>query len=389
MSEKLKRLTSKNPKDFEPVANKLINDVDEELFSELVQNEDFLFDFVKKNVSARLEKQCNESNYKNILKFLKYYSPSYEDFIVSTLAKYADEDLTDSMLDIFENGSEDEKTYCAKFFSYIKDSLAIDLLKKYAFCDNTNLSANCASTLGALGNLESYNKAISMLNSCDDFEILDGVKFLVSYGNKAAVDNIIEVMKKSSLSENIAGEILYLTDIFELYQRNSINALYTMNLIVNGLGEILSLSQVFDFRLYEFFDMLINRKKNSQICVVLLNAIDKFQTLTENNEYLFDETKETKQEIIDIKSLLLSADIAQLYNLIDEELVEDSLFVYTALEFTENEPKVRNLLECKNPTIVLKSLEVLKQRDSLTNEDKTNALNNIVDENIKNIILAI
>ena len=47
-----------------------------------------------------------------------------------------------------------------------------------------------------------------------------------------------------------------------------------------------------------------------------------FETLTENDEYLFDETKETKQEIHDIKKLLSGIAMSVLYGLIDEELNE-------------------------------------------------------------------
>ena len=389
MSDNLKKLTSKNPNDFEEVAYNLINLPDVELFRQLVEKDDFLFDFVKKNVAQRLEKKCNSSNYLNLLSLLKYYSPFYEDFIVSTLAKNADEDLTDKMLEIFENGSVDEKTYCAKYFSLVKDTLAIDLLNKYAFDGNGSLSSNCASTLAVLNDETCYNKAIEMLDDKDDFTKLDGVKFLVSYGKIDAVDKIIETMKNSSMAENIAGEIPYLIDIFELYKKNQQDCLYVVNSIINGLGEILGLSQVFDYRLYEFFEMLIKNKKTSQTSVVLLNAIDKFDTLTENDEYLFDETKDTKQEISDIKNLLQTADVGELYYLADNELKSDSLFVYTALDFTENENLVRSLLLADNQTVILRALEVLKQMEVLTNDDKTKALENINDTNIKSIILAI
>ena len=47
MSENLKKITGKNPQDFEPVAYSLINQPDVKLFEELVLHEDFLFDFVK------------------------------------------------------------------------------------------------------------------------------------------------------------------------------------------------------------------------------------------------------------------------------------------------------------------------------------------------------
>ena len=80
MSDKLKKLTGKNPKDFEPAAYSLINMPDVELFAELVEKDDFLYDFIKQNVAKRLENNCNKENYLNLLKLLKYYSPSYEDF---------------------------------------------------------------------------------------------------------------------------------------------------------------------------------------------------------------------------------------------------------------------------------------------------------------------
>lgn len=389
MSENLKKLTGKNPKDFEPLAYALINTPDVELFAELVGSDDFLFDFVKQNVANRLSKVCNESNYMNLLALLKYYSPFYEDFIVSNLVKFANEDLTDKLLEIFENGTDEEKTYCAKFFAFVQDPLALQYLQQNAYSENSALSSNCASTLALLGDKTSYNQALEKLNSDDEFTILDGVKFLVSYGDKAVVPEVISAMKKSSMAENIAGELLYLTNLFELYKQNQEDGLFVLNSIINGLGEILGLAQIFDFRLYEFLEMLINGHKDSKVAVVLINAVDKFDTLTENDEYLFDETKDTKQEVNDIKKLLSTMNIGELYALVDEELEDGSLFVFSALEFTEDENKVRSLLSSVNPTIVLKALEVLKILGVLTNDDKHKALDSVVDENLRSVIYAI
>lgn len=389
MSENLKKLTGKNPKDFEPLAYALINTPDVELFAELVGSDDFLFDFVKQNVANRLSKVCNESNYMNLLALLKYYSPFYEDFIVSNLVKFANEDLTDKLLEIFENGTDEEKTYCAKFFAFVQDPLALEFLQKNAYSENSALSSNCASTLALLGDKTSYMQALEKLNSDDEFTILDGVKFLVSYGDKAVVPEVISAMKKSSMAENIAGELLYLTNLFELYKQNQEDGLFVLNSIINGLGEILGLAQIFDFRLYEFLEMLINGHKDSKVAVVLINAVDKFDTLTENDEYLFDETKDTKQEVLDIKKLLSTMNIGELYALVDEELEDGSLFVFSALEYTENEGKVRGLLNSSNPTVVLKALEILKILGVLTNDDKHKALDSVVDENLRSVIYAI
>ena len=95
MNEQLKKLTGKNKNDYEQVASHLVNDCDVELFSELVKQDNFLFDFVKQNVAQRIYNACNESNYRNLLAFFKYYSPSYDEAIVAVLANFADEHLTD------------------------------------------------------------------------------------------------------------------------------------------------------------------------------------------------------------------------------------------------------------------------------------------------------
>lgn len=387
MSDKLKKLTGKNPKDFEPVAFDVINIPDVELFKELIDNEDFLFDFIKQNVANRLAKVCNSSNYLNLLQFLKYYSPSYEDVIISNLVKFSDEDLTDKMLAIFEDGTDDEKTYCAKYFSIVQDSLALDFLKENAYSENSSLSANCATALALFGDTESKNEALVKLKSDDEFEKLDGVRFLVSYGDKSVIPAIVDVMKTSSFAENIAGDLLYLTDLFSLYKTNKTDALFVFNSVINGLGEILGLAQIFDFRLYEFIEMLLKEQTDSEIAVVLANAKDKFNTLTENDEYLFDETKDVKQEVMDIKQLLSSFKVNQ--SLINAELKSESLFVFTALEFANNESAIRELLISANQTVVLKALEMLKQMNSLTKEDKNLALSSVTSEDIKSVIVAI
>ena len=387
MSDKLKKLTGKNPKDFEPVAFDVINIPDVELFKELIDNEDFLFDFIKQNVANRLAKVCNSSNYLNLLQFLKYYSPSYEDVIISNLVKFSDEDLTDKMLAIFEDGTDDEKTYCAKYFSIVQDSLALDFLKENAYSENSSLSANCATALALFGDTESKNEALVKLKSDDEFEKLDGVRFLVSYGDKSVIPAIVDVMKTSSFAENIAGDLLYLTDLFSLYKTNKTDALFVFNSVINGLGEILGLAQIFDFRLYEFIEMLLKEQTDSEIAVVLANAKDKFNTLTENDEYLFDETKDVKQEVMDIKQLLSSFKVNQ--SLINAELKSESLFVFTALEFANNESAIRGLLISENQTVVLKALEMLKQMNSLTKEDKNLALSSVTSEDIKSVIVAI
>ena len=386
MNEQLKKLTGKNRSEYEQTAAALVDNCDTELFKELVDHDNFLYDYVKQNVAQRIYNACNDTNYKNLIPFLKYYSPSYDEAIVSVLSKFADEDLTDEMLELFENGNDNEKCYCAKFFSYIQDPLALDLLRKNSYTDNDSLNANCAATLGILKDVQSYEDALEKLNSADEFEKLSAVKFLVIYGDRKALNKILEAMKTSTMSENIAGYIPYLIDLSELIATDYINGLLVLNNIINGLGEILGLYEVINFEMFNIFEDLISRPQNSALAVVLLNAAEKFNILTENDEYMFDEDKNTKDEIKDIKKLLKRINKTQLKILALEELKENSPFVYTALDYVENQEAVRELLRCNNQTLILKTAEILKKLNALDDTARTVALLKITDENIKNIL---
>lgn len=389
MTDNLKKLTGKNKNDYEAVAKHLVDDCDVELFKELVDNDDFLFDFVKNNVAQRIENAVNQNNYQNLVEFLKYYSQSYEDAIVGSLVKYADEDLTDLMLDKFENGCDNEKTYAAKYFAKIQDPLAYEFLRLNSYSDNEFLAQNCAMTLGAWHDEKSFDEAIEKLQNTDDFEKLSAVKFLTTYGDKKAVPKLFEAMKTSTMAENIAGEIPYLVPLYELIKTDYENALLAIIYITNALGEILPLSVVFDFELFEVFEELINNHDDSKVAITLLNARDKFDTLTENDEYLYDEDKNTKNEIFDIKKLLNSAKKKDLEKYINDELREDSPFVFTALDFATDELAIRELLKSNNQTLILKTAEVLKSLGNFDETARTVALLKVTDINIKAIIRAL
>lgn len=402
-NEYVKKLTGKNPKDFEFAAAHIINNSDVEAFSALVDQGDFLFDFIKQNVEKRLFAVVNANNYRNLLNFLKIYSPDYENFIVSTLVKFADEDLTDEMLELLENGTDEQKAYAAKYFSHINDSLAIELLREYAFCDFDALAINSAEALCAMGDKESYNLALEKIKSEDEFEKLSAISFLVAYKNPDAIGIILDAMKKSSMPENIASEIPYLKSFMELldseYKSDTILAI---NYIINGLGEIVMLGQLFDFQLFEVLEKLIstqNQEKSSQVATVLLNAKLKLEQLTENEEYIFDEDKSIKAEVHEIKNLLASQSKEfweEQKQLFQNELDEKSEFVFSALELIQDLgqdlnlsdalDKLKNLLASENQTIILKTVEVLKSLNKLNEIDKNAVLEKISDENIRLII---
>lgn len=400
-NELVKKLTGKNPKDFEFAAKTIVNDSDLEAFSALVEQSDFLFDFIKKNVLKRLSGAVSKDNYKNLLKFLSVYSPDYEDFIVMSLVKFADEDLTDDMLDRLENGTNDEKAYAAKYFAHINDTLAIELLRKYSYDQFDALALNSALALSAMKDEFSYNLALERLKSNDEFEKLSAVRFLVAYNDLRAINVIFETMKKSTMPENIASEISYLQSFMDFMDTDfKYDSVLAVNHLINGLGEIVSISQIFDFQLYEVLEKLIElqkQEKNGKIAIVLLNSKEKFEQLTENDEYIYDEDKDTKNEIFEIKSLL-NSQIPFFWNiqkdLMQSELDEWSDFVFSALELvqdfelTDAMDNLLKLLESSNQTIILKTVEVIKSLNKLAIVDKNAVMQRISDENIKSILNA-
>lgn len=397
----VKDLTAKDEQKAFHAAQEIINNADVEAFQLLAQKSDFLFDFVKNNVNKRLLKAVNENNYRNLFKFLNVYSPDFEDTIVSSFAKYANEDLTDEILELFEKGTDNEKAYCAKYFSYIPDTIAADILTNYAFSDNEAISFNSAKALGAMKIKEAYDKAIELLNSDDEFTVLKAVKFLIAYEDKSAVKALLKAMEKSSMSENIAGEIPYLQSLLELLEDDITSALTCIDNILSGLGEILPLNQIFYFEMFDVLSYLISynaQNKNPQAAVVLLKALSKFEMLNENDEYTFDEDKNTKQEISEIYEILKKQQ-EYFWNaqkkLAVLEISEDNtsdgriisaLRVISEYNLTTAEENIKTLLNSQNEILICEAVSALKQINKLDNISKESILSKVTDENKKAII---
>ncbi len=386
----IKNLTGKDPKGYEPVASRIINNPDVELFKELVAKDDFLFDFIKQNVAQRLAKACNANNFKNLFQFLNIYSPYYDEFISSTLAQYADKNVENKMLEYLKNGTEAEKTYSASFFSYIENKSALEDLRKYAYSQNTDLATNCARALSKLNDKESYNQAIQKLNSQDSFEQYAAVKFLVNYQDTSALKDLFKTMKNSAMAENIAGEIPFLTPLISLLNTDfNDDTILAFCYILNGLVELIPIAQIIDYEFYNMIDTMIKASPSGPIAIALQLAKEKFNLFIENEEYLFDEDKNTKNEVNDISILLNSINMNKYTSFIYEELYEESDFIYFAMELIKDKDSIASLLSGENQTVILKAMTILKSMNCLTDEYKQEGLSNITDENIKFVAQAL
>ena len=96
----LKDLICKDENKAQIAADYMINSSDIELFKMLVDKSDFLFDFIRNNISKYIELAVSKENYWNILKFFDIYSVYYDDLFASILSRHANQNLTE---EIFKN----------------------------------------------------------------------------------------------------------------------------------------------------------------------------------------------------------------------------------------------------------------------------------------------
>lgn len=385
----IKKLTGKNLDEYENVAKMLVDTSDVNLFAKLVKQDDFLFDFIKNNVAKRIQKACTKENYLNLLNFLEHYSPFYDTMIASVLHEFGGLELLPVMKEIYLNGDDSKKAYAVKYFSLVpKDYLQdiLPLLRSSAKSKFEPLSTNAIEVLSKIGDEVSKQEALEKLSSYDEFEQYEAIKFLVTYQAKDALDKIIEIMKKSSLSENIASEIPYLIPLEELIHKYPDDGVLVLSHIVNAIPEIIPPSATLEYNLYEIFEKLYLEKLTSTSAILLRLAKDKFYELSTNDEYLFDCDKNTKDEVAAINNLLKGIREEKLNSLIYEELYDGSDFVFFAVDFVNEVEELETLLDSNNQTLLLKVLTILKEKQALKAEHKELALKNITSDEIKAII---
>ena len=382
----IKKLTGKNPSEYELVAKSLVDNSDIELFKKLVKQDDFLFDFIKDNVAKRIQAACDKNNYLHLLDFIEYYSASYDTMIARVLHNFSGDELLPEMKEFYLNGSDSQKAYAAKYFSFVSPERLqeiVPLLRQTALSNFEPLAYNSIEVLSKLNDEESKNDALARLKSVDEFEQYEAVKFLVVYQAKDALNDIIEVMKKSSLAENIASEIMYLASIEELLQKDFDSAVLVLCNIISAIPEILPPSVVC---YYDLYNILENIELTSSTAVLLSMAKDKFAEMVSNDEYLFDSDKNTKDEVQAINKLLQKYNKNKLTSLLYDELYDESDFVFYALDYVNEEQELETLLDSKNQTLILKVLTQLKDKGMLKQEQKDIALANITSDELKEIV---
>lgn len=390
----IKNITSKDINLSINTIKNLINSENIEQFQELCQNADFIFLFLKERIIKDFVKLICKENLKTIFKFSKIYCSDFEEIIVSSWLKFACEDLTDEILELFEKGTDEQKAYCAKYFSHIQDFLALDCLNKNAKSEFEPLKINCAQTLGKFKDTKVLNEMKNIIsNSPDEFEKLNAYSFICAYGGIEQIKFIFENIYSSTFIANIISSILDFYDINFLktfvdeYDLSKI-----FNVIINEYPEEITLDTVFYWNILDFIKFIYSNK-NQYNQNILLIAKKKFIEFSQNDIYTFDLDKNIKNEIKNIEHYLNSIELS--FKQIENELEEyqdnyrylvslDVIKEYKLKEYSNkistlfNENKL-NYEQMANSALVLKELNEI-------NSINKNVIDQIKDENIKALI---
>lgn len=307
----IKNITSKDINLSTNTIKNLIDTENIEQFKELCDKADFIFPFLKERITADFVKLICKENLKTIFEFSKIYCYDFEDLIINSWLKFADENLTDEILELFEKGTNEQKAYCAKYFYYIQDSIALEYLNKYALFEFEPLKNNCATTLAKFGDVKILNEMKNIiLTSDDEFKKLNAYSFICAYNGEEQIKFILKNAFSSPFLASIISKILDFNDIN--YLKSFVDN-YTLskilNVIIEEYPEEIELNTIFYWNIFEYIKT-VKSFKNQYSNNILLIAKKKFKEFSQNDIYTFDLDKNLKSEIKNISNYLNSIELS-------------------------------------------------------------------------------
>ena len=371
----------------------------------LIENADYIMDFIKNNASKKLLLACNENNIENLFAFLEYHSPSFDEFIAQAFFKFNNEKIEKRMEELLRDGTSHQKAYATKYFCLNPKNEIAKILFENTKNTYNFLSENSAQALGILKDKNSYNYYLEKLSSNDDWECLDAARFLSLYGNQDAILPMLRRMATSSINDYISGEIASLEAMPNLImsENNEIQelSLECFDNILSSLIQIWSLSVIFDFEIKNCLEIILSKSKENnsfkgQYAQLLLKAKNKFDLYHQNNEYTFDEDKNTIEEIKNICELLNSYSEefweAQKDNLFEEltstkkrKIAALNLISELKMDYALDE--LLKLLNDSDENIICETILTLSNFDMINKiENKQEILDKINNSNLKAMI---
>ncbi|MGD9581816.1 MAG: HEAT repeat domain-containing protein [Vampirovibrionia bacterium] len=308
------KITDKNPDVSRKAAEHIINNKDIEAWKCLAENEEHLFEFIKTKISQKIIIAVNEKNYPNVYHLMQTYNDWLADILALSVSKFEDPLINDQMLEYLINGSDDQQAYAARYFLYADFKPSETVLIRRLNSSNYNVKINAAEALGAHESQKAYEILIKKLNTDDEWEKAEAAELLSALGNEEAVKPILKAMNNSSLKENLAAEAACITSLAN-YFRSSDPEMRTLSIealdgIITGFPEVLPLGNITIYNCYECIEELLKLAEedtssmSGKYAQVLLKAKTKFSLLENNDQYIFDETNETKDEIKHINNIL-------------------------------------------------------------------------------------
>lgn len=312
------KITDKNPEVARKAAIHIINNKDMDAWSCLAEHEESMYDFIKEKVAQNLIDAVNENNFNNLFVLMQRYNDWLANIVALAASKFDDININDQMLEYLINGDPDQQAYATRYFVYVDFKPAEKVLIKFLESDNDILKVNAAEALGVKENKNAFEILINKLNSPDDWQKMEAAELLSAYNSPEAVKPILKAMINSSLKENMASEaasIVCLADYLnnDNYELKTL-ALEAIDSIITGMSEILPLENLITYDFYECIDSLLKLAEGNhsifsgKYAQILLRAKAKFDILINNEQYTFDESKETKEEIKHINNILTLRD---------------------------------------------------------------------------------
>lgn len=391
-------------------AQNIINNKDIEAWQCLIEHSEFIFDFIKDKAGKNLLNAINKDNLDNLFELLKTHSPDWDFYIAKAFANNSNESLNNRFLELLKTGTDAEKSYAAKYFELIKYQPAGELLFTSLKTDYAPLKTNIAKALGAIEDQNSFEHYLEKLNSNDDWDKVEAAEFLSAYGNKEAIFDMLEAMSNSSMADCIAAEIATLDEIYKYFTINDNNlkslAFEAFDHLISGLADVWSLGVIFDFKVYECIDTLINlanqedNEFSGRIAQLLLKTKAKMTLFLDNDQYTYGEDKNTITELQEINGLLLSQYTDfwnKQVNLLENELNQDctkrklaTLSLIKELKLTDYSDKLISLTETDNQSDIVycEAITAIKALGMTCNiiSNKDSILSKIKDETIRAII---
>lgn len=393
----VKNLTSKDLKLSQSTLKELIQQGSLEKFKELIDNSDYIFPFLKERICQDFVKLLNKENLKTVFEFSKIYSEDFVPLIVKSWTKFASEDLTDEILELFETGTQEQKAYCALYFNDIKDPLAIEYLNKFAFSDFTPLKVNCAKVLSSFKDETKLIEAMdNVFKTKDEFEKLNLYEFICAYKSDKALNFVLENCFCCSFCDNI---ILNLSDTYDFsYLQNHIKEdliCRIFQVLLENYPENISLSTILYYQVFDYIKF-ISKKSSNYSKNLILKAKKDFEEYLSNDIYNYDLDKSAKQELKEIVDYLKNLDINNLKTDLSLELKSNeterfnlALFILKEYNLKEYLTELIDLINTNQlkENLLIEAVNTVKSFNHTNLIDKS-IVEKIENENIKAVIIS-